>query len=79
MTTSESHPNPYEFYVVVPDRFGGAVIAVGDLMDALLGDDPIDEALENGSIDMFAGTREHLARIQALNLDGNASAYWNLT
>lgn len=67
-------------YVVVPDRFGALVVAIGDLVDRLTDDDEsLDDALGNAAIDSLDKRHpvEHLARIRQLNETGDATAYWN--
>lgn len=74
--------NPSEVFVLIPDRYGYSVVAIGDL-EARLTDDDLDEDLEeaigNAAIDSCSagGVLEKLAKIQALNATGDADAYWS--
>jgi hypothetical protein len=69
--------DPYSIFVLIPDQFGLAVASVGDLMDRLSGDEPLEEAITNAAIDSFGGDVWGLvARVRALNETGDSDAYW---
>ena len=70
-----------EVYALVPDRIGLTVVAVGDLTARLDAGEDLEDAISNAGIDSVndrdpAALRAHLDRVLALNLTGDARAYW---
>jgi hypothetical protein len=71
--------DPSSIYVLIPDRLGVTVVAVGDLIDRLDDEESLEEAITNAGIDQLMGDPFVLiTRVRALKETGDAGAYWDL-
>lgn len=67
--------------VLLPDQAIGdgsdvVVCDFGQLMEHLLDDQSLADAIENSAIDSGKPTPELFAKVRALNETGDAAAYW---